>query len=255
MQMQLNVSKGRDESRDRELAAAKKRLQEVLDGSRGLEAQTAELAVREAEQRKTAETLAKKLSEMEPELKRTQRALAEYERHSGVAAMMKAEQESIVHGLRRDLKTSMDVREQLLKRVAEFEPTRAQLELTATQLASAQEQVEVLQASLEEKAAIVKRMAAEAQTNLAQHAIRTAMLATCEEQLESLQAALDAKDAALRQVLPPLARVKTRCSLLVCRVRVACRSWRSTWRRWRRRRRNWSRSMWTSCLLRMHSWS
>ena len=87
--------------------------------------------------------------------------------------MMKAEQENLLNNLRRDLRASTEVREALLKKTTEAESRCAKAEATVAQLSLVAEQVSVLQAAVEDKSAIVKRLTAEAQANIAQHAVRT----------------------------------------------------------------------------------
>jgi chromosome segregation ATPase len=173
MQMQLNVSKGRDEARDKELASLKKRADGLNERNTFVEAALLTHETKDAENKKQIDTLQRRVAELEPELKRSLKLVSEFERHSGAAVMMKAEQDSIVSGLRKDLRAALETREALTRRVSELEAGQAKAEVSLSQLAATTEQVSALQASLDEKNAILKRLTTDAQANSAQHAIRT----------------------------------------------------------------------------------
>lgn len=173
MQMQLNVSKGRDDARDREVASGKKRVEDLLARATMLETMNSELSAQDTRHKHVIALLESRVSELEPELRRAERMVSELERNSGASVLMKAEQEAMVTGLRRDLKISIEARDSLQRRLAESEGSKERAEALALQVVGLGEQVEALHASVEEKDAVVKRLTLEAQANIAQHAVRT----------------------------------------------------------------------------------
>ena len=177
-QMQLNVSKGRDEARDKEIAMLKKKVEEKESAIKGLEAKVASLETAVEEKTKSMEGLQRRMLELEPEVVRLKKNLTEVERHSGMATMLKAEQENILLSLRRDLKNSLDVREGLTKRLAEQESEVQRLTAEMASLHAREEDIESLRTQLDEKSAVVVRLTQEAQTNAAQHALRTGTAVT-----------------------------------------------------------------------------
>ena len=214
MQMQMNVTKNRDESREKELMQIKKKYEDLKAHANQIESTCGQYEIREVENIKQIEALTKRINEMEPELKKTKKTVAEYERHAGVAVMLKAEQEGLLSGIKRDLKAALDAKEQLSSKLAESEAARSKLQSVATQLSAVSEQVGELQTSLEEKSAIIRRMTAEAQASAAQHAVRTAMLATCEEQLDAARREIATFEKTLQQKDTAIIELNERVSQL-----------------------------------------
>lgn len=219
MQMQMNVAKNRDDAREKELAQLKKKYEELKSHASQVEATCGQFEAREVENRKLIDSLTRRVAELEPELKKAQKTVSEYERHAGVAVMLKAEQEGLMSGLRKDLKAALDAKELMAAKLAESEAARSKLQTVATQLTGVSEQLGEAQTSLEEKQAIIRRMTAEAQASAAQHAVRTAMLATCEEQLEAakrdvavLEQTLQQRNAAIEEMEQRLSRLQLEAS-------------------------------------------
>eukprot|EP01035_Chromulina_nebulosa_P018385 gene18385-24084_t len=110
------------------------------------------------------------------------------------ASLLKLEQEALINNLRKDLKHALDVKEELTKKINDFEEYRIKTEGQLVRLTALSDQVNQLQNNLEDKNSLITRLRTEAQTNERNHAMRTAMLATCESQLEILKSELILKD-------------------------------------------------------------
>jgi DNA repair exonuclease SbcCD ATPase subunit len=201
LQLQLNKARDAEDSREKEAAGTKKQLDALLAQVTHLQLQSEE---RESSLRTHKEMLAAlqaKLEETESQYDSSRERGKELERNMGAVSVMKAEHESIVAALRRDLKMALEFRDIADKSTRESEQLNAKLEALGAKAAALTEQNGSLQAQLDEKTSTITRLRAEAANNERTHAMRTAMLATCEAQIESLKQELAMKDATTKEAV------------------------------------------------------
>ena len=199
LQQQIDEMKGREEVKDSQLQSKiveLKSLEMQLVAARSLAADKESLY--EAS-KVTIVTLKQQIAEAHPELDRTRDKIKELERNLNAQLLLKVEQDTVVSGLRRDLKATMDAKtestKQLLSDLQDFKKR------AAVQIAGMSDELAALQSSLEDKLSLIKRLQTEAQTNERNHALRTAMLATTEAQLKALQSELLVKEETAREAV------------------------------------------------------
>lgn len=108
-------------------------------------------------------------------------------------------QDALVESLRQDMKRCLEEKDAALGRVRELEEFKVKAEGQLMKLSALSEQVNILQASIEDKTSLITRMRSEASASERNHAMRTAMLATCESQLEALQAEMAEKNDEIKK--------------------------------------------------------
>ncbi len=209
LQMQANAHKGKDDGRDKELAVARKQLEKLGAQLAALQLMNEEKDMSVRSNKEMISALQERLIELEPDLAQARDRVRDLERNGSAATMLKVEQDALLTGLRRDLKLSLEERDEGLKRVRELEEFKVKAEGQLLKMGALAEQVGALQSSDEDKASLITRLRSEAQVSERNHAMRTAMLATCEAQLEALQQELAVKDAANSDVLVRVAELQT----------------------------------------------
>jgi chromosome segregation ATPase len=120
LQIQLNTNKTKDENKDKELLSLKKQLDLKTSQISALQNSNEEKDMSVKSNKEMIQALQSRLIELEPELAHTKDKLKEYERNTSVHAMMKAEHDALLHNLKKDLKSSFDENEELLKKISEL---------------------------------------------------------------------------------------------------------------------------------------
>jgi chromosome segregation ATPase len=201
LQMASNTQKSRDEGKDKDLQVARRHAEKLAAQLTALTQLNEEKDMSVRSNKEMISALQARLIELEPELAQAKERAKEVERHSGASAMMRVEQDALLTTLRKDLRLTLEERDQATRRVKELEEFRVKAEGQLLHMATLTDQVTALQTSVEDKTSFITRLRSEAQTSERNHAMRTAMLATCEAQLESLQQELSAKDATNLEVV------------------------------------------------------
>jgi chromosome segregation ATPase len=213
LQMQLNSAKGRDEVKDKEVAALKRQVE-----SAGTQIASLQLLVEEKEigvksNKDVVQALQARLSELEADLEQARAKVRDGDRHHTAQTMLKAEQEALAAALRRDLKSALDGRDEANRRVQELAEYKLKAEGQLQRLGALTDQVNSLQAEVEDRSSLITRLRAEAQASERNHAMKTAMLATCEAQMEALRAELAAKEQTVREAVDRVAALQTRLAV------------------------------------------
>ncbi len=209
LQMQSNAQRGKETDREKEGAAQRKQIEKLGAQLTALQQLNEEKDMSVRSNKEMISALQGRLIELEPELAQARDRLREIERHSGAATMLKAEQDALVNSLRKDLKLTLEEREESQRRVRELEEYRVKAEGQLLRMAALAEQVGTLQSGIEDKTSFITRLRTEAQASERNHAMRTAMLATCEAQLEALQLELAAKEATTKEVVDRVTALQT----------------------------------------------
>lgn len=209
MQMQLNNAKSRQDNKDKEQTdlmqqmnllkgqiASLQRIKEENEGSIG-------------SNRDMIKALQARLMEVEPELSASREKIRSLEKNSGATAVLKVEQEALLNSLRSDLKKSLLIREEDMKKIKELEEYKAKADGQLLKMTNLVEQVNVLQAGMEDKNSLITRLRAEAQASERNHAMKTAMLATCEAQLASLKEELQIRTEAAQEAIERVTSLQT----------------------------------------------
>lgn len=199
LQMQFDRSRVVEEAKSSELAAAMRQLDDA-----GARLTTLELELEEAKtacviEKETKRSLQERLEAMEPGLDMLKERARDMDRNLGAAALLKAEQEALLVSTRKELKVMTDARDELTKRVKELETDKHNKDAVDAEIAELQNTLDSMQASLDDKTALITRLIQESQTADRNHAMRTAMLATCEAQLASLQADILVKEEEVKE--------------------------------------------------------
>jgi hypothetical protein len=199
LQMQLDRSRVTEEAKSVELLAAMRQLDQT-----GARLSTLELDLEETKtayvlEKETKRSLQERLDAMEPGLEMYKERARDMDRNLGAAALLKAEQEALLLTTRKELKVATDSRDELAKRVKELESDKHKKDAVDAEIAELQNTLESMQASLDDKTALITRLIQESQAADRNHAMRTAMLATCEAQLASLQADILVKEEEVKE--------------------------------------------------------
>jgi chromosome segregation ATPase len=200
LQMQLSSSKQREESRDVELKSLQGRLSQALK-------QVEEKDMTVSSNKEMLQALQLRLIELEPDLAQAKDKISTLQ-------ILKMEQDGVIHNMRRDLKLSLEDRENLNKKLKELEEKQLKSDghyLKAIQLS---EQVNKLTEELENTTILLHRLRTEAAINEKNHAMRTAMLATSEAQVESLQKDLTTKEKQSLDFVERISSLQTELSSL-----------------------------------------
>jgi chromosome segregation ATPase len=219
LQMASNTQKGRDEGKDKDLQVARRHAEKLAAQLVALTQVNEEKDMSVRSNKEMISALQARLIELEPELAQARERVKEVEKHSGASAMMRVEQDALLAGLRKDLRLTLEERDEATRRLKELEEFRVKAEGQLLHMAALAEQVTVLQTSVEDKTSFITRLRSEAQTGERNHAMRTAMLATCEAQLETLQQELSTKSAANLEVVERVTELQA--SVVASEARLA----------------------------------
>ena len=201
LQMQTNSLKGKDEGVQKEALTLKKQLEKQTAQIAALQQMNEEKELSVKSNREMIAALQERLISLEPELAQAKEKVKEYERNHGATTLLKAEQDALINSLRRDLKMTLDEKNEHSKRTKELEEFKVKAEGQLLKMAGLTEQVNQLSESVEEKNSLITRLRSEAQISERNHAMRTAMLATCEAELETIQKQIVAKDETIKETL------------------------------------------------------
>jgi hypothetical protein len=211
LQMQLNNGKTKDDGKDRELTI----LRSELENLRRTEA---EKDVSTEQSKEFIHTLKNKTFEIERELDTFRNKARESERNLNAIILLKAEQESLLGSLRRDLRNVVDTKDEALKRIKELDEYKIRTDGTLTKMANMSEEIALLQSAVEDKTSIITRLRAEAHTAEKNHAMRTATLATTETQLEAHKAELIVKEETVKEAVERVSLLQTRLATMEGRL-------------------------------------
>eukprot|EP01038_Epipyxis_sp_PR26KG_P005758 gene5758-7949_t len=201
LQMQLNSIKSKEDMKEKELLSLRKQIEKSNNQIIALQNVTEEKNMSVNSNKELIQALQMRLVELEPELASCREKIKDLERNLNASVMLKAESDALLSSLRKDLKVSLDDRDELIKKIKELEEYKVKAEGLLLKMNSLTEQVNTLQVGMEDKISLITRLRAEAQASERNHAMRTAMLATCEAQLEALQLELNAKDETTKEAL------------------------------------------------------
>lgn len=166
LQMQINASKGKDESRDKDAVAHKATVDKLTGQVAALQRLIEEKDLSYKSNKDMIVALQARLIEMEPELAQSREKIAQHERNLSAQSMLKAEQGALTNSLRADLKAALGELEAARKRNKELEEFKVKAEGQLLKLSSLGEQVHTLQSAIEDKDSLITRMRTEQQVGL-----------------------------------------------------------------------------------------
>jgi hypothetical protein len=212
LQLQLNKARDGEEGRDKEAAMLKKQMDalqaQVVHGQ--LQVEEKDSSLRSYQDMLVA--LQGRLEETETMLDRNKDRIKELERNINALTVLKAENESIVNNLRRELRSAVEYKEIAERSLKDVEQWTVKSDIQVAKISSLQEQVGELQVALDEKVSQITRMRSEGANNERNHAMRTAMLATCEAQIESLKQELISKELTAKEAVERVSMLQVRLS-------------------------------------------
>jgi hypothetical protein len=211
LQMQLNNGKTKDDGKDRELIT----MRSELENLRRMEA---DKDLTTGQNKEVIQTLKNKAVEIERELDTFRNKARESERNLNATILLKAEQESLLGSLRRDLRNVVDAKDEALKKTKELEEYKIKTDGTLIKMASMSEQIALLQSGVEDKTSLITRLRAEAHTAEKNHAMRTATLATTETQLEAHKLELIVKEETVKEAVERVSMLQTRLASMEGRL-------------------------------------
>lgn len=157
LQIQANTSRGHDNNIN-EIQALKKQLDANISKSLILQQNLEEKDLAINSGKDVILALQNLLGEMEPELESSRHRIKEFERNHNANAVMKAEQESYLSTMRKDLKSVLDSKDNYLKRIKELEEYCKKLEDNVQKMSLMSEQMALLEVGNEEKASLITRL-------------------------------------------------------------------------------------------------
>jgi len=211
LQMQLNNGKTKDDGKDRELSTLRSELE-------NLRRMDADKDITTGQNNEVIQTLKNKAVEIERELDTFRNKARESERNLNATLLLKAEQESLLGSLRRDLRNVVDAKDEALRRTKELEEYKIKTDGTLIKMASLSEQIALLQSGVEDKTSLITRLRAEAHTAEKNHAMRTATLATTETQLEVQKSELIVKEETVKEAVERVSVLQTRLASMEGRL-------------------------------------
>jgi hypothetical protein len=156
LQIQANTSRGHDNNN--EILSLKKQLDANISKSLTLQQNLEEKDLAIKSNKDVILALQNLLGEMEPELESSRQRIKEIERNHNANAVMKAEQESYLSTMKKDLKSALDSRDNNLKRIKELEDYYKKTEDNAQKMSSMSEQMALLEVGIEEKSSLIIRL-------------------------------------------------------------------------------------------------
>lgn len=156
LQMHINNVRTKDDARDKETASLKSDVnslrQVVIDRDHTVGGKS-----------ELIETLQNKIFEIERDLDHTRDKMKESERNLSAMLLLKAEQESLLMTLRRDLRSASSTKDDSVKRIKELEEYRLKAEDAMIKVTNLSEKLTSLECGIEEKTSLITRLRAESQ--------------------------------------------------------------------------------------------
>ena len=201
LQLQLSKAREAEELREREAVIAKRDLDAAISRAAILKLQLEEKDCIVTSNREIIQSLHVRVKEFEQIVEKSNIRIKELEKNMAAAIVLKAEQEALLASVRKDLKATIEAKEDSARFSVEIIQLKERNDILSQKLSVALEQLTSVQASVDEKNSLVTRLRSEALVNERNHAMRTAVLATCEAQIEALKQELFVKDATNKEAI------------------------------------------------------
>ena len=163
----------------------------------------------------------KQIAALEADLDRMKDKTKDANSNLAAASFLKAEQDSLTSALRRDLKASINSKEELLKRIKVLEEYRATAEGQLVSLVEHKERAENAQTVLDEANSATARLRLELHHVETQGAVRATRLTVAENQVECLRRELSEKEGVVRDSAERLAVLQSKIDEVDRRVETA----------------------------------
>lgn len=146
------------------------------------------------------------------ELERVKGRLREFEKNSAASTVLKAQQEAVLSGLKKDLNSANHHNIELQAKLKELEESKHRYENTLSRNQEDKNRLLTLEAQLEESTSLCSRLRSQLQTSESNYALRTAMLATVEAQLAAVQDTIKNKESAVAEAVERVTILQARLS-------------------------------------------
>lgn len=210
LQMQLNAVRSKEEARDKEFAALQVLSDKQAADLRNLQSLAQDHAINAGDYKEVIKECHNRIQSLESDLERARERESDLLKNTAHGSVMKAEQESILSNLRRELKSALLAKEEYAQMCTQLEEYRSKAEAKLAKMSDIAKAVDEAREALEEKETRIALLQSEAQVAERNHAVRTAMLATVEAHVASLKAELREKDEVLSAARKQLQEVEDR---------------------------------------------
>jgi chromosome segregation ATPase len=210
LQMQINAMRSKEEAKEKEFAALQALSDKQAAELRNLQNVAQDHAINAGDYKEVIRECHNRIQSLESELERTKEKESELLRNNAHGSVLKAEQESILSNLRRELKSALLAKDEYAQMCAQLEEYRTKAEAKLAKMSDIVRAVDEAREALEEKESRIALLQSEAQVAERNHAVRTAMLATVEAHVASLKAELKEKDESLTSAKKDLLDVQVR---------------------------------------------
>ncbi len=194
-----NASRDNDDVKEKEIGNLRRQLEKSSGQLQVMKNINEEQGMSVKSNRDMIQALQARLIEVEPELTQARDKLKKMDEQKSAGALLQAEQQAEFNKMKRDLKTAFEQKQEAYQKITELEDYKANAEGKLLKMAALQDQVSLLQISVDDKTSLISRLRTEAQSAERNHAMRTAMLATVEAQLQTVQEEQSKKDEALAE--------------------------------------------------------
>lgn len=165
LQMQVNTLKSKLESKEKEFVDMKKNRDQALNEIQSSRLQLEEKEIQLRNCKDVSQALQKQLIDLERELKQAKDT-----------QKVDGDRDVVNQSLQKELLEAQNMRDVLSRRLKELEDYRLKTDGQLLRLSTMSSQIDSLAAELEDKASLLTRLRAEAQSNERNHAMRTAMV-------------------------------------------------------------------------------
>jgi myosin heavy subunit len=197
LQMQINAMRSKEEAKEKEFAAIQALSDKQSAELRNLQSLAQDHAINAGDYKEVIRECHNRIQTLENDLERFRERESELLRNNAHGSVLKAEQESILANLRRELKSALLAKDEYAQMCAQLEEYRSKAEAKLAKMSEIARAVDEAREALEEKDSRIALLQSEAQVAERNHALRTAMLATVEAHVVSLKAELKEKNEAL----------------------------------------------------------